>query len=303
VITRRASALALSALLAALAVGGPARAQTEDECIAANDRAVSLRRAGKLIEARKELTTCAAPACPDVIRDSCARRVAETASAIPGLVLEAKDPSGNDVSDVVVRVDGVVVAERLNGVPIELDPGPHDFVLTRAGQPPVTRQFVLREGEPTRREVVVVGAPPSRVEGPLVPPPSGVPVDRTPASAGSALRTWGIVLGAAGVVGMAGGVVGALVGKSTYDSASQPQGSDPECSVGGVCTADGAHRQQTAHAWATASTAVFIGGAVLGAAGITLFAVGTFSSPRREATLTRLVLAPTPTGAVLRGTW
>lgn len=286
----RACALALAASLAVVAIGRPARSQTDDECIAANDRAVALRKTGKLIEARKELTTCAAPACPDVVRDSCARRVADTASAIPGLIVEAKDASGNDVADVVLRVDGVVVAERLNGVPVELDPGPHDVQLERAGQPPVSRRFVLREGEPARREVVVVGAPPPHAEAP--PPPAVSP--------GSSLRTWGIVLGAAGAVGMAGGVVGALVGKSTYDSASHPQGSDPECSLGGACTADGASRQQKAHAWATGSTAAFIGGAVLGAAGIALFAFGTLSSPKNEA---RLVIMPTPTGAVLRGRW
>jgi hypothetical protein len=215
------------------------------------------------------------------------------ASAIPGLVLEAKDADGNDVTDVVVRVDGGVVGERLSGMRIELDPGPHDFVLERTGQQPVVRRFVLREGEPARREVVVLGAhPPPRLVAPTEP--------ARPPSPGSSLRTWGLVLGGAGVVAMAGGVVGALVGKRTYDSASQLQGNDPECSIGGVCTSDGVHRQQTAHAWATASTAVFIGGAVLGASGIALFALGVSASPKREA---RLMLVPTPTGVVLRGGW
>jgi hypothetical protein len=191
---------------------------------------------------------------------------------------------------VVVRIDGQPAAESLHGGVINLDPGPHDFVFERPGLPPVTRQFVLQEGEPVRTETIVVGAPAA-----VPPKPPGV----LP-SPGSALRTWGLGLGIGGAVAMTAGAVVGFAAKSTYESAAQPVGGDPECSIGGLCTTDGASRQRTAHDWANVATGVFIGGAVLGVSGITLFVLGATAHGKRESSL---VLLPTPTGALVRGAW
>jgi hypothetical protein len=298
----RAPGLLLLWLLAVVSTSCPCAAQTEDECIAANERAVALRRTGKLIEARKELTVCAAAACPDVIRTSCGHRVAEVSSAIPGIRLEAKDENGNDLSDVVVHIDGLAAAEHLNGGVINLDPGSHDFVFERPGRAPVTRRFVLQEGEQARSETIVMnarGAGPPGSEAPIAQHPGGAR-EAMGASPGSPLRTWGLALGIAGAVAMTGGVAGGFAAKSYYDTTAHPVGGDPECSIGGTCTADGVNRQHTAHDWANVCTAVFIGGAVLGASGITLFVIGASSRARRESSI---VLVPTPIGAFARGTW
>ena len=67
--------IACLVLLATLTSGGVARAQDADACILANEKALALRKAEKLIAARASLSMCAASTCPDAVRTSCQQRV------------------------------------------------------------------------------------------------------------------------------------------------------------------------------------------------------------------------------------
>jgi hypothetical protein len=148
---------------------------TTGQCLAANENSIALKNQHKLRAARTELLVCAASSCPADIRNECARRVAEVNAALPTIVFEAKDGSGNDVTAVKVTVDGQPLADRLEGTALSIDPGPHSFVFETPGQPPVTRQFVVQEGAKGRREQVVFGAAaPAAAAGPP-PPASGTP--------------------------------------------------------------------------------------------------------------------------------
>src|SRR6516162_608539 len=116
-------------VVASLAAGftlamGPrlARAQDADACIAASESSLSLRKAGKLIDARKALATCAAPACPDPVKTSCQQRMQDVEHAVPSVVFQVKDGSGNDVPSVKISVDGKPRDERV-GAALSLDPG------------------------------------------------------------------------------------------------------------------------------------------------------------------------------------
>ena len=69
---------------------GPAAAAdapTKQQCVVANESAQDLQRAGKLIEARLRLMTCADDACPGAVRADCAEQLQAVAKALPTIVL------------------------------------------------------------------------------------------------------------------------------------------------------------------------------------------------------------------------
>jgi hypothetical protein len=226
--TLRAAAAALVVTYAAPLLADPTSPPTKLECNDAHTQAQPLRRAGQLRAARRELRTCAAPACPVIVRDECAQWLDEVGRAIPTLVLEARDQDGNDRSDVRVTLDGQPLLERLDGNAIEVDPGEHDLVFEAEGVAPVARHVVIAAGEKERHEratlevprSVIVPPPPAAplpVEPPPAPPPEIAsapapaphvePPPRTSTESGSvALCTLG--LGTAGVGLLVGSIAG-----------------------------------------------------------------------------------------------
>ena len=152
-IVSRTSLFACVMLLSAAA-----SAQDLKTCIASNEKSLSLKKSGKLIDARKELATCAAEACPDAIKVECKKRIAEVSSMIPGVVFDVMDASGNSVMNVKVTMDGAPLVDRLEGLAVPVDPGPHKFTFEVAGQPPIERTFLIAEGDKAHRETITLGA-------------------------------------------------------------------------------------------------------------------------------------------------
>jgi len=149
-------------LVASLAVASAAQAQpppppappahdSDAACTAAYTGGQRLRKKGELIAAKKQLTACASPACSPVLRDDCTRWLAEVAALMPSLVIAARGPSGEDATEVRVLVDGQLLADRIGGVPLEVDPGPHRLRFEMQGAQPVEKDVVVREGERARR--------------------------------------------------------------------------------------------------------------------------------------------------------
>jgi hypothetical protein len=132
---------------------------TTADCLNANERALAYRRSHKLRDARAQFLVCAAGTCPADVRNECSRRVVEVNAAIPTIVFEAKDAAGSDLSAVKVSMDGQPLADTLEGIPISLDPGAHQFVFETANNSPIQRSFVISEGQKGRREQVVFGSP------------------------------------------------------------------------------------------------------------------------------------------------
>ena len=160
---------------------------TKQECVDANDAAQDLRQSGKLRQAREKLAICASASCPSVVRDDCTQRLAELDSAMPQIVFSSRDASGNDLVDVKVTIDGAPLTDRLDGSSLKVDPGPHVFVFTWEGRPPVTKKLVLAEHDQARREVVVfraVETPHVESVSARVPPPQR----RAPAAPASTAR-------------------------------------------------------------------------------------------------------------------
>jgi hypothetical protein len=171
-LTRTTALLAAAAVMttaAALRAADP----TTGDCLAASEKSLALRNEHKLRAARAQLLVCASANCPADIRKECARRVDDVNAAIPTVVFGAKDGVGNDLATVKVTMDGEVITGKLDGTAISLDPGAHTFTFEAAGQPPLTKQIVVREGEKERREMLQLG------KAPAAPPPGPAPTAPT----------------------------------------------------------------------------------------------------------------------------
>lgn len=136
----------------------------------AYEKTQNARRDGKLLEAREAAIACAAESCPAALVADCARWTEELQALVPGLVFDARLADGSSLTDVTVLVDGVVLATKLDGKAIAVNPGPHTVVIGAPGFEPVTIRVVALEGERTRKVSAVLtkpGAKPMSAEGPV----------------------------------------------------------------------------------------------------------------------------------------
>jgi len=273
-----------------LVLGGlcvaPSAAADFAQCADANASAQVLQRAGKFTAARVELRKCVDASCPDVVRADCAQRQEELERLQPTILFDVKDPGHHDVIQVSISIDGQKVADKVDGLAIRVDPGPHSFSFGAPGHPVTTAEFVIHEGEKLRNERIVLvepadGAPPAV---PVVAPPPG--------SAWNTQRVAAVVGGAVGVAGVAVGAIfgimaSSALSKSKTECASAAPGG---CSNHGAAVSD----YQSASTDGTVSTAAFIAGGVLVAAGVTLF----FTAPSRTPAAPA-ALRPAPTLAIV----
>jgi hypothetical protein len=256
---RAASALACVALLTAssVALGDP----TKDQCVDANTKGQGLQGAGKLADARLQFHTCAAASCPAIVRSDCTTRLDQIDRIQPSMVFDVKDSKGADLVDVRVSADGQVLTEHLDGKPLNVDPGLHSFTFEVAGQPAVSEQLLVKEGDAGRREHVVLGA----AAGAVVPagsPPAVVAGPASP-SASSPWRTVGWILGGVGVAGLGVGAITGILAMS--DKSSAHCNSSDECESGPL---------NSAKSMAHVSDVGFIAGGALLAGGAALVLFG-----------------------------
>jgi hypothetical protein len=179
-------------------------------------------------------------------------------------------------------MDGVAIGDRLDGTPLPIDPGQHEFRFETAGQAPVDQSFVISEGQKDRRETITLGggdsgALASPVQAPA-PPPLTMPRAPVPAptSSTSGQRIAGVVVGAAGVVGLGLGAVFAGLAASDWSSAkAYCAGMPVSCTT--RSSSMGVADENSASTMATLSTVSFIAGGVLAAGGVLVF----LTAPKR----------------------
>ncbi len=159
----------------------PARAEepvTPQRCNAAYERAQVFRRDRKLVAARESLLLCSQPRCPAAINTDCGPWLREVESGMPSVVFVARDASGKDVPAVKVSVEGVVLATRLGGSAIEVDPGERTFVFEPERGKRIEQKLVINMGEKNRLVQVAIldnaAAPePASPSSTTVTPPPG----------------------------------------------------------------------------------------------------------------------------------
>ncbi len=203
--------LMASAMLAAIAVASePARADDRSACVASYERSQIQRREHKLERAREELRLCSRAACPALVRSDCVTWLDQVEASMPTLLIKA-ERDGADVASVRVSADDQLMAARLDGNALEIEPGEHVLRFETAGAPTVVTTVVVREGEKGR--VVPVRFVGTRAAD--LPRP----VDRAaPAATGAPAGLY--VLTAVGVAGLAAFGVLAASGKAEENSLS-----------------------------------------------------------------------------------
>jgi hypothetical protein len=244
-----------------------------------------------------------------MVRDDCTRRLDELERTQPTIILTVTDAAGHDVIAVKVSVDGKVVAEKLDGKALLVDPGAREFTFEVPGQPPVKETILIREAEKNRNEKVVIGpappaAPPPLPSPPPTPPPKAPePNPPTPlppqataqpttglaapepaapmtepvtSSSGSGMKSAGLVVGGVGIAGLiAAGVFGGL-SLSAHRSFTQHCGSNIGAAAN-ECDAIGISGQQDAESKGNIATGFLVGGGVATAVGLALFVLGSTS--------------------------
>ena len=295
----------------ASATAAHAAEPTVAQCLAASDDCLTARTAKRLRDARAQALVCASRACPGEIRVECTKRAATYGALIPTIVFDARNDAGDDLSKVSVTVDGAPFADALDGTAIEVDPGEHAFVFT-SGDLYARKTFVLREGEKSRRERIVLraGGATAGTSGTA----SAVGSDGTPlvsdAPAGDGYRLAGYVVGGAGILGL---------GLATYfglNAASHWSSSQSECKSSSNCVdhASAVRDHDSASDSGLASTVAFaVGGAAL-TAGILLVVLAPSQPAGRSSSQSRQrftlggvqlvpLLAPSSGGLSAQGTF
>jgi hypothetical protein len=309
----RSSFRLLLASLVLFALPTPARGAepSVDECLSSNESAIKLRNDHKLRASRAQLLVCAASSCPTEIREECERRLAEANAQLPSIVIEVTDADGRELTAVKVSVDGEVVAEKLDGTAILMDPGEHALKLEMPGRQPVSARIVAHEGEKGRREKYAFGP-----AGPASPPPASSQAQQpgqTQTSADTASTETGmptgrkvaLAIGGLGVVGIGVGSVLGIMAKSAWDS------SQSECATPTNCPHrdDALRDHDSASGLALGSTiAMTVGFVGLAGGALLWFITPSTQSPPPAATSTSQVrLVPWATqqsgGAFVAGTF
>jgi len=298
-VARRRSILSLLPLAITVAVLGIVASSgaawgdvSQDACVDANTSAQKLRAAGSFAVAREKLRTCSDPTCPGIVRNDCIQRLDELDRAQPTIVLDVKDAAGNDMAAVRVTVDGQLLASRLTGAAVRVDPGERSFTFEAEGKAPVTRKLIIKEGEKDRRERIVLADAGAALAAPAPPLPGGAPDSagsppESPPSGGGmgTQRMLGLVAGGAGIAGIAAGSVFGLLASSANSAQKNDCASATSCANRSQAQSD----HSTLETDGTISTVAFIAGGVLLAAGAVLFFTAGGALP---APTTGLVVVP-----------
>lgn len=128
----------------------PAAAPDKEACVSAFDRGQRAQSDRHLRRAQSELIVCSQETCPSVLRADCAGVLAEVQSALPTIVLAADDGNGRELTDVTVYAGSELLASKLDGRALPVDPGTLELRFERAGQPAVVASRTIREGEKSR---------------------------------------------------------------------------------------------------------------------------------------------------------
>jgi hypothetical protein len=228
----------------------------------------------------------------DERRPAVERRAEAMEKRVPRLFIELAPGAPPDTR---VTRDSVDLGAASLGVGLPVDPGRHLVIASAPGY--LERRYDVEVAEGATQKLVVetgearsaTPAPIAAAPVPTAPAPQPAPLSDRPASS-SSTRTFGYVVGGAGLVGLLAGSVTGIVAlkkkNAMLDDCEQANGSY-------VCGPDGLDAASSGETFATVSTIAFAAGAVATGAGLWLILS---SSADNE---TALVASPTSSGAIV----
>lgn len=200
----------VAGLVAAPATASAAKTSPKAACVAAHEAGQTLRTQNKPHAAREKFVACARTECPVVLRKECGEQIDAMEAIAPSVALEARDEQGMSDPAVKVSIDGKVVAEKLTGGSIDVEPGDHTIRFERGDGKVIEQTVLVASGEKNRKVVAefasLVPKPPPQEGAPAQGP---APERRVPALA---YVSGGVALAALGSFAFF-----AVHGKSTED--------------------------------------------------------------------------------------
>jgi hypothetical protein len=166
-----------------------ARKSPAAACVAAWSGAAARSEAGHLREARDLLLSCARPTCRAATMRQCSAKLVQLDSDIPTVVPVVTTEAGEPVIDVEVRSGGELLASRLDGRGLLLDPGLHELSFSVADRGVfATRKLLILEGQ--RNRTIAVSLPNPTVPSPVAASaPAAGPELEKPAPGEAAVAT------------------------------------------------------------------------------------------------------------------
>lgn len=191
-------------------------------------------------------------------------------------------PPGSELPGMVIKRGGVELDRSKLGVADPVDPGVLAVEVTAPGRKTFTTQLTVSQGQTAKLDIPPLPIAQSAPVAPVTPPPPdpAINVQTDPGAHGDPpawQKPTGIVLMAAGAVGIGVGAALGLSAKSKYDSAFDNGSCDHgtnQCDSAGQSSVDSAHSQ------ATVSTILFIAGGALAAGGLVVFLTAPSSRTR-----------------------
>jgi hypothetical protein len=202
--------IALASALSARAAWSAPPASVE-ACATTAETGMDARQDGRFADALAAFRSCAADACPDLVKNDCRSALAELSERGPRLSFRVRDAAGHDVPDARVLVNGAPLSKEDVAQGVLLNAGTHR-VEVRAHDAVVRREVVVAAGDAARTVEVEIG--PLVAPGPRV---ASTEVDLVPAA----------VVG--GVAAAALTVAGVLGVWSYVDFRSYEDGCSPRC--------------------------------------------------------------------------
>lgn len=203
------------------------------------------------------------------------KRATQLESRLPKLTVNV--PESSRVQGLEVRRDGMVIGAVQWGAPVPVDPGEHELTVSAPGHQAITKKVKLEEGKSLSFEVPELDADSATngaaAEGPPAQAASATeepapvahshrhkkkPAEPAP-EAKSSVDAWPIVLGTAGIAGLAVGTGYAL------NALSLDRKSKDDCNASdmNVCGTTGIHLRNDAISAGNIATIGFASGAVL----------------------------------------
>jgi hypothetical protein len=130
-------------------MGTAIAAENPQACAQAYEKAQEEKSDGRLLGAIAQLKTCIDPSCPAFILEDCTRWMGQAERALPTVVFSVRE-DGKDLTDVEILCDKRLLTDLLDGKPLPVDPGLHDFSFSIPGQAALERQILVREAEHDR---------------------------------------------------------------------------------------------------------------------------------------------------------
>lgn len=168
-------------------------------------------------------------------------------------------------ADISVRLDGAVLERDMWSIPIPVDPGEHRLERSGGAMEPWAKTVTLARGQRLTIELPPLAggaAPLAPVVSNEPTKPAPPPARDEPKSSKSSQRTWGFIIGGAGVAAIATGAALFVSARVRYD------GAEEDCPDG--CNDEGFETRESARTQAFVGYGVAGAGAVLTGVGLAL---------------------------------